>query len=263
MKNLIKIKRRLFKFIYPNGMKCIFCFAELNQNSYNITCESCLKSLPFITNCCSRCGNPMSDDLDRICYACKTGNYHFIKAFSVFEYKDEVLTTIHRFKYHDGKYLYKPLARFMIEYYATQNINVDCVTYVPMIKKKEKQRRYNQAKLLAEEFSTKMKLPLVCFCDKIVDNSTQTELDFRSRHNNVKDTFKFNSKFRKVVKNKRVLLIDDIFTTGATSNEICKVLLEHGASECYVFTLAHTALKNQDLNSKVEEFGLNSNCVDV
>lgn len=247
-KTLIELKNKFLKFIYPNGMKCIFCGDELNQNEYNLTCEGCLKTLPFIKYCCARCGNPMPNNLDNVCFSCKTNNYHFVRAFSVFVYENEVLSTIHRFKYHDGKYLYKPLAKFMLDYYATLNIDVDCVTYVPMFSKKEKLRKYNQAKLLAEEFSTKMKLPLVCFCDKIVDNISQTDLDFKSRHNNVKDTFKFNSKFRKDIKGKRVLLIDDIFTTGATSNEICKVLIEHGASECYVFTLAHTELKREDLN---------------
>lgn len=248
-KNLIEFKNRLLKFIYPNGMKCIFCGDELNQNEYNSTCEDCLKTLPFIKNSCARCGNPMYDNLDNVCFSCKTNNYHFVKAFSVFEYKNEVLQTIHRFKYHSGKYLYKPLAKFMLDFYATQNINVDYITYVPMFKKKEKLRGYNQAKLLAEEFSNNIKIPCVCFCDKIVDKSSQTDLDFKSRHENVKDTFKFNSNFRKEIKNKRILIIDDIFTTGSTTDEICKVLIEHGASECYVFTIAHTPLRIEDVET--------------
>ena len=136
----------------------------------------------------------------------------------------------------------------MLEYYATQNLFADCVTYIPMFKKKEKLRGYNQAKLLAEEFSNHTNIPIFDFCEKVVDNSSQTELDFKARRENVKDAFKFKKELKKQLKDKVVLVIDDIFTTGATTNEICKILLEKGAKECFVFTLAHTPfIKDEEL----------------
>ena len=116
-----------------------------------------------------------------------------------------------------------------------------------MFKKKQKLRGYNQAKLLAEEFAKHAKLPIFDFCEKIVDNTSQTELDFKSRRENVKDTFKFRTELKNEIKDKVVLVIDDIFTTGATSNEICKVLLENGAKECFVLTLSHTELKENNV----------------
>lgn len=248
MKNgLKKIKNYLTKLIYPNEIKCIFCGDELNQNAYNSTCENCLKTLPFVDNCCERCGNPLSKENKGVCFACKTANYNFVQARSVFVYKDEVLATVHRFKYHNGKYLFKPLTKFMLDFYATQNLFADCVTFVPMFKKKEKLRGYNQAKLLAEEFCKHTKLPIYDFCEKIVDNTSQTELDFKSRRENVKDTFKFKTELKNEIKDKVILVIDDIFTTGATTNEVCKVLLEKGAKECYVLTLCHTMLEEHHM----------------
>lgn len=244
MKNIFtKIGFYIRKLIYPNGIKCIFCGDELNQNEYNSSCENCVKTLPYVERCCERCGNPISENNTGVCFGCKANNYNFIMARSVFEYKNEILKTIHKFKYSNGKYLYKPLAKYLLDYYATQNFNVDCVTFIPMFKKKEKLRGYNQAQLLADEFASKLNLPCVGFCEKIVDNTSQTELDFKSRRDNVKDTFKFKAEFKSEVKDKVVLVIDDIFTTGATTNEICKVLLNAGAKECYVLTLAHTMLE--------------------
>lgn len=247
MKNFFKkFGHYIKKLIYPNGIKCIFCGDELNQNEYNSTCENCLKTLPFIKRCCEKCGNPITDNNTGVCSVCKTTNYDFEKAISVFEYKNEVLQTIHKFKYHNGKYLYKPLTKFMLDYFATQNLFADCVTFVPMFNKKEKLRGYNQAKLLAEEFSRHTNIPLFDFCEKVVNNTSQTELDFKARRENVKDTFKFKTELKKEIKNKTVLIIDDIFTTGATTNEICKVLLDKGAKQCYVFTLAHTPFVKED-----------------
>lgn len=244
MKNkLKKFKDYLIKLIYPNHIKCIFCGDELSQRSYNDVCENCFETLPFIENFCERCGDVIPKDSFGVCSRCKINNFNFVYARSVFEYKNEVLNAVHGFKYSGKKYLFKPFARFMAEYYARQNLFVDFVTSVPMFELKEKERGYNQATLLAEEFSRLTNVPFVDCCAKVVDNVSQASLDFKDRQENVVDTFAFKPEFRKVVKGKTILLIDDIFTTGATSNEVCKVLLEGGAKACYVLTLAHTVLE--------------------
>lgn len=243
MKNKLKsFKDYLINLIYPNHIKCIFCGDELNQNSYNDTCEDCFETLPFISHCCDRCGDKISEDSFVVCNKCKNINYDFIKARSVFEYNDKLIKAVHGFKYADKKYLYKPFAKFLAEYYSTNDMFADYVVCVPMFKTKEEARGYNQAKLLAEEFSNITKVPFVDCCSKIVDNESQTTLNFKNRQQNVANTFAFNNKYKKKIKDKSILVIDDIFTTGATSNEVCKLLKENGAKECYVLTLAHTTL---------------------
>ena len=241
---LNKLKNYLLKLIYPNHIKCIFCGDELNQNSYNDICEVCLKELPYITTCCGKCGNPIHEDDTGVCESCKITNYDFIWARAVFEYKDKVLTSVHKFKYSGGKYLFSPFAKLMATKYATENLFADVVTFVPMYKTKEKKRGYNQAKLLAEEFCKLTKLECVDIIEKVVDNSAQASLNFKERRENVKDIFKVNPELKHKIKGKSVLLIDDIFTTGATANEICKMLINAGADKCYVLTLAHTNFKD-------------------
>lgn len=245
MKNKLReFKNKLIKLIYPNHIKCIFCGDELNQNEYNDTCENCIKHLPFINFYCARCGLPKNEDDTGVCISCKTTNFNFVNAISVFEYKDEILKIIHKFKFSNGKYLFKPMARFMAERFSTENCFIDLVTDVPMFPKRLKERGYNQASLLAKEFSELLNLKYVDCCERIVDNKHQTELNFKQRRENVKDCFSLKSGYKQVIKDKTILIIDDVFTTGATVNEISNILLKHGAKACYVLTLAHTVFKD-------------------
>lgn len=239
-----KFKNYILKLIYPNHIKCIFCGDELNQNSYNDICERCLKDLPFITNCCAKCGNPIHKEDTGVCGSCKITNYDFENARAVFEYKDKVMLSAHKFKYSDGKYLFEPFAKLLAAKYATENLFADVVVYVPMFKTKEKKRGYNQAKLLAYEFSKITNIECVDIVEKVVDNVAQASLNFKQRRENVKDIFKIKNELKHKIKGKVVLLIDDIFTTGATASEICKLLTSAGASKCYVLTLAHTNFKD-------------------
>lgn len=237
-----KVKNYILKLIYPNHIKCIFCGDELNQNSKNDTCEKCLKILPFISNACDRCGEPIRVQDKGVCLNCKNKNYNFVKAMSVFAYTDKVLQAIHGFKYSGKKYLFKPFAKYLLEFFASKDIKVDFVVDVPMFETREKERGYNHAKLLAEEFCKLTNLPYVDCCVKIVENSSQTNLSFSERAENIKDSFAVKKEFIKSIKGKTALIIDDVFTTGATVNEVCKVLLKSGVKECYVLTLAHTVI---------------------
>lgn len=245
MKTKLKeFKNYLLKLIYPNHIKCIFCGDELNQNSYNDICENCLKIIPYIHKSCEKCGNPIREDDVGVCESCKIVNYDFKKAQAVFEYKNLIVKAVHKFKYSDGKYLAKPFANLMATFYATENLFVDGVVFVPMYIKKEKERGYNQAKVLAQEFCKITKLKFLDVLDKINNNKVQASLNFSERRKNVKDIFKVKPNSKDLIKNKTLLVIDDIFTTGATVNEICKTLTESGAGDCYVLTLAHTNFKD-------------------
>ena len=242
-KILTKLKNYLVKLIFPNHIKCIFCGDELNQNSYNDTCENCMKFLPHILHYCERCGLPQLEGDTGVCMGCKLNNFEFVKARSVFVYENQIVKLIHGFKYSGKKYLYKPIAKYMAEYFATLDIFPDYITDIPMFKAKEKDRGYNQAKLIAQELSRLTNIPYIDLTLKIKDNKSQASLNFKERRENIKNTFSFNKEHSKAVKGKIILVIDDIFTTGATSNEVCKTIMGGGAKMCYVLTFAHTVVK--------------------
>lgn len=237
-----KIKEAILNLIYPKNIKCMFCTGELNQNEYNVTCEDCLKILPFITKPCERCGSQLKENQQGVCLNCKKRNYNFIQAKSVFEYVDLPLKVVHNAKYNEKKYLLEYMVKYMLDIYATWNVFADFITCVPMFENKEKERGYNQAKVLAELFSEKVKIPFVEFCVKAVDTPSQTALNTQERIENVKDSFVFKKEFKRKVKGKVILIIDDVVTTCATTSEVAKMLVEAGAKECYVLSFAHTTL---------------------
>ncbi len=236
----------LLNLLFPKHIKCVFCGKELNENAYNDTCEDCLKDLPYITYACARCGGPITENNDGVCLDCKMNNYNFAKAKSALIYKDSVVRAVHKFKYNGQKFLCVPFANLMFDELLTWDVNVDVVTNVPMFKKKEKARRYNQSTLLAKEIAEKLNVPFVEFTFKVVDNSTQTKLSYKERRENVKDVYVFNKELKPEVKGKSVLVVDDIFTTGATSDEIAKVLMKAGAKEVNVLTLAHAVVEENN-----------------
>ena len=108
-----------------------------------------------------------------------------------------------------------------------------------MFKTKEKARGYNQSLLLAKSLSNKLHIPIATLTEKLVDNLNQASLGHDERLNNVKNVYSIVKSNQKLIKDKTILLIDDVMTTGATSNEICKLLLSKGAKACYVLVLCH------------------------
>ena len=241
-----KLKDAVLNLVFPKNIKCMFCGEELNQNSYNTTCENCLEILPFISNPCDRCGSPMSENQVGVCFKCKKSNFDFTQAKSVFEYKDNPLVVVHNVKYNAKTYLVEYMVKYLLDSYATWGVFADIVTNIPMFETKEKIRGYNQSKLMAEEFSKVSKIPFFEICAKVVDNVSQTELNTKDRLKNIEDSFAVKREYRNEIKGKTILIIDDVITTGATASELSKVLIEAGAKECYVLSFAHTKLNQMD-----------------
>lgn len=236
-------KEWLLDIVYPRHIKCIFCGEELNENADKDTCEDCAEHLPYNLNPCPKCGNPMGKEEVGVCFECKTKNYEFDQAISSFDYSGKVVKAVHDFKFEGNKPLYEPLAEYMCETLAGYEIKPDIVTFVPMQKKKQKQRGYNQAELLARFIANKFGYPCAEIVEKVKDNQNQASLNFADRQANIVDAFAVKKEFIPLLKGLTVLLVDDVFTTGATSNEISKVLKQAGADKVFVLTLAHTKME--------------------
>lgn len=250
MTQKINFKDKLHKFtnyfsniFFPRDVKCIFCGDELSNREYNSTCEICYPILPFIKKSCPKCGGAVTEENSGVCVDCKINNYDFTMAMSVFEYVDQPLNIIHKFKYNRKKYLAKPLGAYLAQRLVTENLNIDYITSVPIHTSKLKQRKFNQAELLSIEVSSLLSIPYLPLCIKKINTPSQTNLSFKDRRANVKDSFEFNKEYKSTIKNKNILIIDDVFTTGATCNEVSTTLLKAGANKCYVLTLAHVKVE--------------------
>ena len=241
----MKIFSKIFNSLFPEKIKCIVCGEELNNDNTNCICPVCLKTLPFINgNKCIRCSMPLSEGYDKVCFNCKAHNYSFTEVKSVFAYEGNIRNVIYKYKYEKAKYLGKYLSKFLVPVYAQTDWQIDFVIAVPLHKNREKNRGYNQSKIMAETFCEITKLPELNIIKRIVDTPSQTLLSHEERTKNLKDAFEIDKDKKNLIKDKNVLVIDDVYTTGATMQEITKLLQKNGAKNIYGLTLAHAVYKN-------------------
>lgn len=236
------LKTLISNLLYPQHIKCIFCGNEIRlQNAYDI-CEDCNKSLPkILDNFCIRCGQPHTKIGTGICLSCSSANFYFTQARSSLKFEGDVQKAIHKFKYARYKFLAKPFAEFLFDTLQSNNWKIDLIAYVPLYPTREKSRGYNQSKILAEELSKLTNIPIFDDIIRLKDTPTQTSLSKRERMENVKDCFKVNN--RSQVRDKNILLVDDVFTTGSTCDSISKQLKKYHATNIYILTICHAGFK--------------------
>ena len=207
--------------LYPSNIACMFCDEDIFDGDKHLTCSSCKQELYFLDKeVCKRCGmqiNSMANYCDR----CQNSSFRFEKARAVFGYKDNVIKVLRNLKFHNAKYLSKPLAVYLAELYKKE-FDCDIIVPVPMFKENYEKRGYNQAELLAQSLGEIVKVDVnTTDLVKIVKTKSQVELDYKQRQQNLKNAFKVVNK--NVFKNKKVLIVDDVFTTGATINKCAEV----------------------------------------
>jgi competence protein ComFC len=223
----------LVDLIFPP--RCAIC----KSKDRNAICENCLAKAAYLEPpICRLCGKPrdryFSQDL---CEDCAGGDIPFDLSRSVAIYGGVMKEAIHKFKFDGRKALAPRLGRFLATYLRDGDIpanDIDVIVPVPLSAKREKQRGYNQSKLLAEEIRRVYPIPLDdSSLKKIKDVTPQFELSRKERLKNVRGAFRSSP-----MTGKKVLLIDDIYTTGATVREASLALKTAGAKNVYALTLA-------------------------
>ena len=231
------------RILYPEDYSCICCGNDVFDNPYFL-CDECKKDLPFLSDrICLHCGEPLISD-GLFCKRCKGKKFIFDRAVAPFEYSGHIVRFIKNLKYDGKKFYAKPIAKFMADCYLKNNFNCDIIIPVPLCDKRFKERGFNQSELIAESISQIINVDLkVDNLKRVKETPHQTNLDYMQRQVNLKDAFKvYNSK---EIKDKSVLLIDDVYTTGATVRECSKVLKKAGAKFVFVITFAHTLIKEE------------------
>ncbi len=207
-----------------------------------MTCWSEFESIKG--QACGRCGKPFNapDALtfspDHTCFSCRTAPPHFDQAVAAGIFEGPLREAIHLYKYRPLRALGAPLAAWMAGQVQIDQ-RPDLVLPVPLHRKRLKQRGFNQALLLAQGIARKFTFEL-SYDNLLRTRQTrpQVELSGEERSANVKDAFGLLRP--KEIEGKGILLIDDVFTTGATMNECARVLKTAGALAVVAFTLART-----------------------
>ena len=241
----------ILNIFYPNHIKCVLCNKEISNEKYDM-CEKCRNSLPLLDgNLCLRCGQEILEH-NKYCDNCKRHTWCFEKAISAVKYTDKMISLVHRLKYHNGKYLADIMADIMIDSLKNFDIPFDIIVPVPMSVQKQKSRGYNQAELLANAVATKLNKPVdTTTLLRIRENISQTELSAKNRWDNMQGAFATNGHS---FAGQNVLIIDDVYTTGATVNECSKILKTKAHANCvYILTFAHSQGQENKHNKKEQK----------
>ena len=228
-------------FIYPKNISCILCNKPIKKiNTYSL-CKDCFKELNFIQDGCIKCGKPIIyHSLEKLdlcgCSYCFNKSFYFDKAISCIEYSDISKSMILGFKYKNKTYMAKYISNIMKEKLDLENIKFDYITFVPLHKKRMRKRGFNQSEKNAKELGKMIDIPILDCIYRKSNTNRLYNLNRKERKIELKNAFLVKENIN-YANGKNILLIDDIFTTGSTVNEISKLLKLNNVNKIFVMTL--------------------------
>lgn len=217
---------RFLDIIYPP--KCGFC-GEITSTS-SFVCDKCKNnhSLDYSKRC-RFCGKETI--LKDSCFECKQKRIYYDKLIFYSEYTEEIRDKIHLYKFYNKKFYYNFFEELI--YDRLIGVEADIIIPVPISKERLMERGYNQSSIIAKKLSKALKIGYNGdVIKKIVNSEKQSMQKFRERQKSVKNIFEIAD--NNIVRGKRVLLIDDVFATGATVNECSRILINAGAKSVIV-----------------------------
>jgi competence protein ComFC len=240
MASFKKIADTAIGFIYPNV--CQLCGAQRATSTEGFVCSHCWQGVRFIKPpFCKRCGLPFEGALttEFECTNCREMKLHFRSARSAVVLHGPVREIVQRYKYKRALWFEPFLADLLIREALPElrEEKWDLIVPVPLHAAKKRQREFNQAERLATFLSAAAAIPMdTTLLKRVSWTETQTRLTRDKRAQNMRNAFTMRK--RRKLHGERILLFDDVFTTGATTNACAEVLLAAGAGEIGVWTVA-------------------------
>lgn len=221
---------------------CPVCGILLTERTFTPFCPLCRTGIRFIGSpLCPRCGLPFStpEGEDHLCGSCLAREPAYAIARSMAYYEGSLLAAIHLFKYRGKTGIGEALGRMLADYAGTLwNLGAfTLVVPVPLHRRRLRSRGFNQAGILAREVAVRFGLPLeLMTLRRVVPTAPQVNLGREARLTNVRGAFAVGRPER--VAGQRILLVDDVYTTGGTLTECAETLLTAGADAVALLTLA-------------------------
>lgn len=215
IKNLRFIWDCILQVIYPTDEKCILCGEDINED--DLICNKCEKNIKFCY------------DIFKV----EQGN-NKVDCYSASYYSGAMMNLILNLKYKSDFRAGEVIAKYMVNLIKCKNIEFDVIAYIPMTKVSLKKRGYNQSEYLARIIGNEMNLPIIHCLQKIKQTKDQIGLSGNERWNNVSGSFRVINKDS--VKNKKILLVDDVITTGATAFCSACELMKFEAKKIIILT---------------------------
>lgn len=186
---------------------------------------------------CKKCGKPIRQKEAEFCYDCEREDLCYEQGRSLWIHKMPVSSSIYAFKYKNRRVYGEVYGREMAKMFRKiiRLWEIDVIVPVPLHRKKQKKRGYNQEEILAKEIGFRVGIPVDTTLIKRKKNTVpQKEFTRKERKKNLKNAFEVTGK----VEGKRVLIIDDIYTTGSTIDSISILLKKAGAEKTYFLTIS-------------------------
>lgn len=240
---MMLLKSNALNLLLP--ARCLCCGEAVAEQGS--VCSECWGNLRFLGQpACYCCTQPFEYAIGKnaLCAACIASPPAYDRAAAVLRYDAASSSLITRFKYADQIHAAKHYAKWMARSGAELIAEADIITPVPLHRRRLFSRRYNQSALLARALAQQVKLPYVPdVLLRIRHTPPQASLNRSHRQKNLRGAFIPNPKQTLSLKDKNILLIDDVTTTGATLNACARVLKKAGASRVYVVALAKTVIE--------------------
>jgi ComF family protein len=238
-----RFARQAIRFLLPDN--CAACGSPLADDPIPHFCASCWETIPSLPQArCLRCDRPFASPVatayspNHVCHSCAKRPPSYTKAWTLYPYLPPLRDAICLYKYRGKLTLASPLVHLMINKLPPLD-DVDLVMPVPLHAQRLREREFNQSLFLADPVSRHLNAPLsYTNLVRVAPSPAQTTLSRKERLRNLRGAFALRRP--ELVSSKRILLVDDVFTTGATVNECAKTLRKSGSGDVFVVTLGRT-----------------------
>lgn len=217
---------------------------DANEGPHRL-CLGCEDRLwPCETPCCDRCGEPfaLTSNETFTCFTCAGRRFFFDYAIAAYQSRDGLREMIHRFKYQRELALRQPLGDLLSHTFRDPRLGTPdqwLAVPVPLHHRRYREREFNQALELCRILKNRLGVPYLDALERVRYTTSQTTYQRDERIANLKGAFTIRRRSIPRLKNRRLLLVDDVFTTGSTANECARTLRqEGGAIQIVVITVA-------------------------
>ncbi len=235
----MELARTLLSNLFPS--RCIFCQQTAAQ-AFDV-CQNCYQALPYNDVCCVRCALPLAEDNNHsvLCGRCIQKLPAFDYVHSLFRYEDDVIGLVHQLKFNEKISFARSIGEMLLRYFSGTGEKPDCLLPVALHQSRMRQRGFNQSIEIARVLAKKLAIPIEhSAVVRQRSTVTQTGLNAKQRQKNIRGAFSV----AEPLDYKHVLIVDDVMTTGATVNELAKLLKKNNVERVGVLSIARAPVKN-------------------
>ncbi|MCP1101382.1 ComF family protein [Aequitasia blattaphilus] len=228
------MKEQINKLIWPEV--CPIC-QKVSKTGVCTPCAKKLNRYEVQEPSCLKCGKPIENECESMCHDCERRERSFERGRGIFLHSGVIQKAIYRFKYHNQRYI----GRFFANEMAVRgkgflrNFSPEILVPVPIDPWRKKERGYNQTLILAQELEIISRIPTFDCVKRVRRTMPQKGLSKEERKGNLKDAFQMKGALKNV---KKALIVDDIFTTGSTIEELADLLRKVGVQEVGFLTIS-------------------------